>query len=298
MSCFVAVLCVIGTSAFADLFETVSDAERVIDQKYTTERAHAMALKKLDAILSDASLSESDKKSRVRSAFLALSEITSANAGRWLLYTPALSWRVHSLAVAHDLDGRYESIVSRDRLSGLNVTQSVDSSDARTRSEARNSSLEKTGGLSGGAGLAFGVLPKGTAGVEGRMTKTSSSTTASGETSAWTRRDQASLNERYESVMKEMSTTRLSGLHIRFVIEFSNNTGKDMVVPAGSEVPVYAGKSFRVTAKMESAVNLNIPAYGTVDISFQGDLATTAAQKLIDFMRTESPIIAPERARC
>ena len=70
-----------------------------------------------------------------------------------------------------------------------------------------------------------------------------------------------------------------------------------MVVPAGSVVPVYAGStSFSVMAKMESSVALNIPAYGTVDIAFRGDLATTAARELIDFMRTKSPVIAPERS--
>ena len=49
-------------------------------------------------------------------------------------------------------------------------------------------------------------------------------------------------------------------------------------------------------AKMESSVALNIPARGTVDIAFRGDLATTAAHELVDFMRTRAPVIAPEKS--
>ena len=283
--------------SFGALLETTSEAERMIDQRYTTERSHHMALKKLDTILEDAALSDADKEKRIRAAFLTSSELTSENIGDLLLYMPILSWRVHSLAVAYDLDGRYESIVSRDRLTETKTTQTAGSNEERTRSENRTSTGENSGTLHGEAGLMFGIFPKLTANADAKMMKTVSNTSSRGNQSAWTRQDQASLNARYESVMKELAETKLSGLHIRFVVEFSNNTGKDMVVPAGSVVPVYAGSaSFSVMAKMESAVALNIPAYGTVDIAFRGDLATTAARELIDFMRTKSPVIAPERS--
>lgn len=283
--------------SFGALLETTSEAERMIDQRYTTERSHRMALKKLDTILEDAALSDADKEKRIRAAFLTSSELTSENIGDLLLYMPILSWRVHSLAVAYDLDGRYESIVSRDRLTETKTTQTAGSNEERTRSENRTSTGENSGTLHAEAGLMFGIFPKLTANADAKMMKTVSNTSSRGNQSAWTRQDQASLNARYESVMKELAETKLSGLHIRFVVEFSNNTGKDMVVPAGSVVPVYAGSaSFSVMAKMESSVALNIPAYGTVDIAFRGDLATTAARELIDFMRTKSPVIAPERS--
>ena len=279
------------------LLETTSEAERMIDQRYTTERSHRMALKKLDAILEDAALSDADKEKRIRAVFLTSRELTSENIGDLLLYMPILSWRVHSLAVAYDLDGRYESIVSRDRLAEVKATQTAGSNEERTRSENRTSTGENSGTLHAEAGLMFGIFPKVTANADAKMMKTVSNTSSRGNQLAWTRQDQASLNARYESVMKELAETKLSGLHIRFVVEFSNNTGKDMVVPAGSVVPVYAGSaSFSVMAKMESAVALNIPAYGTVDIAFRGDLATTATRELIDFMRTKSPVIAPERS--
>ena len=283
--------------SFGALLETTSEVERMIDQRYTTERSHRMALKKLDTILEDVALSDADKEKRIRAAFLTSSELTSENIGDLLLYMPILSWRVHSLAVAYDLDGRYESIVSRDRLTETKTTQTAGSNEERTRSENRTSTGENSGTLHAEAGLMFGIFPKLTANADAKMMKTVSNTSSRGNQSAWTRQDQASLNARYESVMKELAETKLSGLHIRFVVEFSNNTGKDMVVPAGSVVPVYAGStSFSVMAKMESSVALNIPAYGTVDIAFRGDLATTAARELIDFMRTKSPVIAPERS--
>ena len=282
--------------AFSALLETTSEAERIIDSRYATERSHRMALKRLDAILNDENLSDAEKERRIRTAFLALCELTSENAGDLLLYTPILSWRIHSLAVAYDLDGRYESIVSRDRLAESKASQTVGSNTEKTQSDNKTVTGETSGNLHAEAGLMFGIIPKLAANADAKAMKTSSNTSSTGNMSAWTRQDQASLNARYESVMKELSETKLSGLHIRFVIEFSNNTGKDMIVPTESIVPVYAGSAFSIMAKMESSVPLNIPAFSTVDIAFRGDLATTAARELIDFMRTNSPVIAPERS--
>ena len=292
-------LALMGSLSRGALLETTSEAERFIDQHYTTERSRRLALKKLDAILDDAKLSDADKEARVRAAFLVVRSpaANAGDAGDRLLYTAVLTWRVHSLAVAHDLDGRYESIVSRERLAEAKSSQSAEASSERRRADGQASAAEKSGALNAEAGLVFGIIPKLAANAEGRTAKTSSSTSSSGSASAWTRQDQAALNNRYESVMKELSATKLSGLHIRFVVEFTNHSDRDMVVPEGSVIPVYAGSaSFSVMAKMESSVALNIPARGTVDIAFRGDLATTAARELVDFMRTRAPVIAPEKS--
>ena len=292
-------LALMGSLSRGALLETTSEAERFIDQHYTTERSRRLALKKLDAILDDAKLSDADKEARVRAAFLVVRSpaANAGDAGDRLLYTAVLTWRVHSLAVAHDLDGRYESIVSRERLAEAKSAQSAETSSERRRADGQASAAEKSGALNAEAGLVFGIIPKLAANAEGRTAKTSSSTSSSGSASAWTRQDQAALNNRYESVMKELSATKLSGLHIRFVVEFTNHSDRDMVVPEGSVIPVYAGSaSFSVMAKMESSVALNIPARGTVDIAFRGDLATTAARELVDFMRTRAPVIAPEKS--
>ena len=292
-------LVLVGSLSRGALLETTSEAERFIDQHYTTERSRRLALKKLDAILDDAKLSDADKEARVRAAFLVVRSpaANAGDAGDRLLYTAVLTWRVHSLAVAHDLDGRYESIVSRERLAEAKSAQSAEASSERRRADGQASAAEKSGALNAEAGLVFGIIPKLAANAEGRTAKTSSSTSSSGSASAWTRQDQAALNNRYESVMKELSATKLIGLHIRFVVEFTNHSDRDMVVPEGSVIPVYAGSaSFSVMAKMESSVALNIPARGTVDIAFRGDLATTAARELVDFMRTRAPVIAPEKS--
>ncbi len=292
-------LALVGSLSRGALLETTSEAERFIDQHYTTERSRRLALKKLDAILDDAKLSDADKEARVRAAFLVVRSpaANAGDAGDRLLYTAVLTWRVHSLAVAHDLDGRYESIVSRERLAEAKSAQSAETSSERRRADGQASAAEKSGALNAEAGLVFGIIPKLAANAEGRTAKTSSSTSSSGSASAWTRQDQAALNNRYESVMKELSATKLTGLHIRFVVEFTNHSDRDMVVPEGSVIPVYAGSaSFSVMAKMESSVALNIPARGTVDIAFRGDLATTAARELVDFMRTRAPVIAPEKS--
>ena len=284
----------------ADLLKATSDAERVIDQRYATELSHDLAKKKLIAILNDVNLSDADKERRIRKEFLSAEALTSDNAGDLLLYTPVLSWRIHSLAVAYDFDGRFESLVSRDRLAESNRKQTIGENRESTHNRNRTSTGEKSGNTYGGIGveMKFGIFPKISAsgGAEGKLMTTESETSSDGMMSAWTRQDQASLNSHYESVMKELSKTELSGLHIRFVIEFSNSTGKDMIVPSGCTVPVYAGNSHCVDAKMESVVDLNIPAYGRVDISFRGNLATTAARNLIDFMRTQAPAIVPERS--
>ena len=292
-------LALMGSLSRGALLETTSEAERFIDQHYTTERSRRLALKKLDAILDDAKLSDADKEARVRAAFLVVRspEANAGDAGDRLLYTAVLTWRVHSLAVAHDLDGRYESIVSRERLAEAKSSQSAEASSERRRADGQASAAEKSGALNAEAGLVFGIIPKLAANAEGRTAKTTSSTSSSGSASAWTRQDQAALNNRYESVMKELSATKLSGIHIRFVVEFTNHSDRDMVVPEGSVIPVYAGSaSFSVMAKMESSVVLNIPARSTVDIAFRGDLATTAARELVDFMRTRAPVIAPEKS--
>ena len=292
-------LALMGSLSRGALLETTSEAERFIDQHYTTERSRRLALKKLDAILDDAKLSDADKEARVRAAFLVVRSpaANAGDAGDRLLYTAVLTWRVHSLAVAHDLDGRYESIVSRERLAEAKSSQSAEASSERRRADGQASAAEKSGALNAEAGLVFGIIPKLAANAEGRTAKTSSSTSSSSSASAWTRQDQAALNNRYESVMKELSATKLSGLHIRFVVEFTNHSDRDMVVPEGSVIPVYAGSaSFSVMAKMESSGALNIPARGTVDIAFRGDHATTAARELVDFMRTRAPVIAPEKS--
>ena len=238
---------------------------------------------------------ETEKEKRLCVEFLSDQEISSQNADL-LLYSPVLSWRVHSLAIAYDLDGRYESIVSRERLAGAKSTQMRDSKDEMTLSFGRTSVGEASGSLQAEAGLVFGIFPKLTVNADGAMRKTASKTSSSGMSSAWTRQDQFALNSNYENVTRELGETKLSGLHIRFVIEFTNATEKDMIVPRGSTVPVYAGSSLSVTATMESSTDLNIPAYATVDIPFRGDIATTAARELIDFMRTATPTISPERS--
>ena len=218
-------LALVGSLSRGALLETTSEAERFIDQHYTAERSRRLALKKLDAILDDAKLSDADKEARVRAAFLVVRSpaANAGDAGDRLLYTAVLTWRVHSLAVAHDLDGRYESIVSRERLAEAKSAQSAETSSERRRADGQASAAEKSGALNAEAGLVFGIIPKLAANAEGRTAKTSSSTSSSGSASAWTRQDQAALNNRYESVMKELSATKLSGLHIRFVVEFTNH---------------------------------------------------------------------------
>lgn len=288
--------CLVAEMSAASLLETIEKVDRLIDHRYTTSRSHQMAVAKLDQILKDASLSEDEKERRLRAEFLSERELSLENAGELLLYTPALSWRVHSLAIAYDLDGRYESLVSRERLAGAKSMQSHDSKDEGTLTSGRTVTGESSGSLQGELGLLFGIFPKVAANVEGSTRKSLTKTSSQGATSAWTRQDQAALSSHYESVAKELGETKLSGLHIRFVIEFSNATEKDMIVPSGSTVPVYAGSSLSVVAKMESASDLNIPAFGTVDITFRGDIATTAARGLIDFMRTATPTISPERS--
>ena len=290
----VAGLCAHG--AFAELLEATAEAERALARRYTTGRARRLAEGRLDAILSDARLSDAEKEARIRAAFLAARALTPENAGELLLYTPPLSWRVHSLAVAYDLDGRWQSIVSRERLAEAKATRTRGANAERTQTSGRTSTGEMSGTLRAEAGLVFGFIPKLSADADAKASKTTASTSAAGNAAAWTRQDQAALSARFESVMRELGETKLSGLHVRFAVEFANRAGRDLVVPAGSLVPVYAGGELSVMAKMESDVDLNVPSGGAVTVPFRGDLSTTAARGLVDFMRTATPTVALERS--
>ncbi len=287
-----------GLGVGASLLEVTAEAERVIDARYPTERSHKMALRRLDGILNDEKLPDAEKEKRIRAEFLSarMTELTDANAADVLLYTPVLSWRIHSLAIAYDVEGRFESIVSRERFADTASTSTTSGAAERTNTKSGTDTLEISGAAGGEAGLGFGYFPKLSFSIEGKAAFTKASNTASARSSAWSRQDQKALSTRYENVVKELSKTQQSGLHLRFVVEFTNNGEKDLVVPEGSIVPVYAGTAFGVNARMVSPVNLNIPAGGTVDIVFRGDLTTTAARDLVAFMRTGAPSILPERS--
>ena len=287
-----------GLGVGASLLEVTAEAERVIDARYPTERSHKMALRRLDGILNDEKLPDAEKEKRIRAEFLSarMTELTDANAADVLLYTPVLSWRIHSLAIAYDVEGRFESIVSRERFADTASTSTTSGAAERTNTKSGTDTSEISGAAGGEAGLGFGYFPKVSFSIEGKAAFTKASNTASARSSAWSRQDQKALSTRYENVVKELSKTQRSGLHLRFVVEFTNNGEKDLVVPEGSIVPVYAGTAFGVNARMVSSVNLNIPAGGTVDIVFRGDLTTTAARDLVAFMRTGAPSILPERS--
>ncbi len=287
-----------GMGVWASLLEVTAEAERVIDARYPTERSHKMALRRLDGILNDEKLPDAEKEKRIRAEFLSvrMTELTDANAADVLLYTPVLSWRIHSLAIAYDVEGRFESIVSRERFADTASTSTTSGAAERTNTKSGTDTSEISGAVGGEAGLGFGYIPKVSFSIEGKAAFTKASNSASARSSAWSRQDQKALSTRYENVVKELSKTQRSGLHLRFVVEFTNNGGKDLVVPEGSIVPVYAGTAFGVNARMVSSVDLNIPAGGTVDIVFRGDLTTTAARALVAFMRTGAPSILPERS--
>ena len=96
-----------------DLAKVVDEAELYIKGTYKGERARKIAEQKLDKILDDQQKTEEEKIDAIRDEFLkpkleneivkTNTPITETNAYQ-LIWIPPLSWNVHSIAIAYDLE--------------------------------------------------------------------------------------------------------------------------------------------------------------------------------------------------
>ena len=333
------------------LEDAIEEAEKFIATRYPSERAKRSIGKKLDAILDDEKLTEAEKVRRIRVDILMpkAEGLNDSNIEK-LIYMPPLSWRVHSLAIAFDVNNEIENVVTRERYSKDGVSSrntaknaAEASSESRTGQERRDGETdassaesEVAGGGELGVDSFLGIFPKPKYSASGRLsgskknrhesesaaTRSAASSQAANRQSVWSRENQRELDAHFESTVKSSLTAHKSGLHVRFAVEFSNNTEKKMVIPAQMEIPVYAGDELIVIARIDTAQDNLLGLYGagtapadpvdfggvageyadryiapgmSVDVVFRGNLNNTVALKLVNYMRSGTPSFLPEK---
>ncbi len=292
------------TSSFAGEYEDViQEAENVIATQYKTKRSYEAASQKLDVILKMQDISEEEKIQKIKKQFLSEENtvITKDNANK-LIFVPMLSWNIHSIGIAYDIDNTQNILFS---------AQQLNAEDAR-ETEQKNAERKRAGSWSVAGNAGAGVKASGevslnpaswfspkagfyaeaNASIKGDFGKTNMD--------LWTKQNQKALSQRYESMKKILSDTKITGCHLTFAVTFRNHTEKDLLFPSTSTVPVYAGNDLLLNASPENVSNNQvqmIPAGGTTTVKFRGAINNTKASDLLSFMTQSTPSILPEQGQ-
>ena len=87
---------------------------------------------------------------------------------------------------------------------------------------------------------------------------------------------------------------------LAFTIDLQNNCNEDLMFPASSTVPVYAGETLVLEVRPENKGNsqmLTIPHGTEVTIDFRRDLNKEQALRILELMKGKNPAILPERGQ-
>ena len=285
-----------------ELENIIQQAENAIFEQYKTPLANKSASRKLVLILQDEKLSESQKISMIKKEFLSLEkeEITPENAYK-LIFVPQLIWKIHSIAIAYNIQNTKNILFSAQEMNKENATR--EKSQEANYGESQKTALQVgfSGGASGDLTLSFNPLKL-------LSSKAAFSAEANGsikiddthsEVSLWSKKNQLTLSKRYEEMVRILSDTKISDCYLTFAITFKNNTKKDLFFSSNSTIPVYANDELILNAVPE---NLNmgdykIPANSLSVISFRGKIDNTKALELVHFMTSGSPKICPEKGQ-
>ncbi len=285
-----------------ELENIIQQAENAIFEQYKTPLANKSASRKLVLILQDEKLSESQKISKIKKEFLSLEkeEITPENAYK-LIFVPQLDWKIHSIAIAYNIQNTKNILFSAQEMNKENVT--------REKSlEANYGESQKTALQAGFSGAASGDLTLSFNPLKLLSSKATFSAEANGSIkiddarsggALWSKKNQLALSKRYEEMVRVLSDTKISDCYLTFAITFKNNTEKDLFFSSNSTIPVYANDELILNAVPE---NLNmgdykIPANSLSVISFRGKIDNTKALELVHFMTSGSPKICPEKGQ-
>ncbi len=300
------VLLLLAGNVFAGEFaDVIQQAELMIQEKYTTERARKSEFNKLDTIIDNQELTENEKIAEIRREFIHAQkfEITEDNAYS-LIFSRPLTWVVHSIAIAYDVDSKTKILVSGESLDSRN--QLRDFSDTRTMTKENTISLDVGLGLSlgGSAGVSFNPLSmlSAKASFDAQADASVKGSISQKEEELWSRQRQEKLSVEYKELAQILSDTQVSNCHLSFAVTFKNNGDDNLFVTSSGTVPVYAGKEMMLEAKPwdiaeRSKQDILIPAKGTVTIKFRGSIDNTYARKLLDFMTHDSPSIRLEEGQ-
>ena len=303
---FLSMACTIACAAFvwAGNYEDVlKEAEQVINERYTFPRSRKSAEEKLDEIINDKNLSQEDKITRIRQKFLMKSEAITERSAYNLVYTPLISWKIHSVSIGYDIDETTQILVSEESLASSETAQ-TDSSEAEKRKQ-KSTGLEKERGgkVSADAEISASINPfKFHANADVQISGIAAACEKTNETDSgsevWSKRSQNSLSSKYDETIRTLTDKKISKCHLRFSVTIQNHTDIDLQFnPAKTYIPVYA-REFILNAKPDDVQDIqDIPANTTKEFLFRGEINNTKAVTLLSFMRHDAPSFSPERGQ-
>lgn len=285
-----------------ELENIIQQAENAIFEQYKTPLANKSASRKLVLILQDEKLSEYQKISKIKKEFLSVEkeEITPENAYK-LIFVPQLDWKIHSIAIAYNIQNTKNILFSAQEMNKENVTR--EKSLEANYGESQKAVLQTgfSGAASGDLTLSFNPLKllssKATFSAEANGCIKIDDARSGG--ALWSKKNQLALSKRYEEMVRVLSDTKISDCYLTFAITFKNNTEKDLFFSSNSTIPVYVNDELILNAMPE---NLNvgdykIPANSSSVVSFRGKIDNTKALELVHFMTFGSPSICPEKGQ-
>ena len=290
--------------AFAGEFENVlQEAELFIERTYKTELARQSAIKKLQKIINDDKVTETEKIAKIRAEFLQskLEEINEGNAYK-LLYVRPLTWTVHSIAIAYDIENNQQILFSGKQLDTLDVSASRKNNGTSTVSKFIGASGKLA--MNADAKLHFTINPFKLLSSKGNFSAEAEACfkgdISKNEQELWSRERQLALSEKYDTLSQVLSDTKISGCHLTFAVTFKNNLTKDLYFDSKSTVPVFANSELVLNAMPENingSQEQTLPAKSTTTIKFRGAITNTKAQTLLRFMTSNSPTIVLEQGQ-
>ena len=286
-----------------NLIDVVDEAELFIERTYKGEMARQLAKTKLQNIVLDKEKTDRQKIEAIQKEFLQPKkdeEITEANAYR-LIWTPPLSWDIHSIAISYDVEKSDTRVISGETI------ETKKSNRMKSNENGGKSVTSETGSTGMATGLGYqtkislaGLL---TARPQFKVEAEGSHKTDWDEskTELWSKSRQEQLASSFEELTKDIQSTKVSTCHLTFAIDFQNNCDEALLFPASATIPVYMGegerRTFVLNAMPENIGNnpmFIIASSATATIKFRGEINTTQTYKLLEFMKADAPIILPE----
>ena len=280
------------------LFDVIEEAQQYIERTYKGDIAQQLAKDKLRQIAIDPQKTEKDKIDEIRREFLQpkkADEITDASAYR-LIWVPPLSWDIHSVAIAYDVDQSRTQVISAETVESKK-TSSIEASEKGKKSATAKA---VSAGASMGGGISWTNWLKINPRFEMEAHASCKTDWDDSKTELWSKQRQEQLANNFEELTKDIRSTQVTKCHLTFAIDFRNNSDEDLLFQTSATIPVYMGRTLVLNAKPENIGNadlFNIPQKGTTTIKFRGEISNTQAYKLLEYMKTNAPTILPEKGQ-
>ena len=285
-----------------NLIDVVNEAELHIERTYKGEMARRLAMDKLQKILDDQQKTDKEKMDAIWLEFLTPKKeekLTEANAYR-LIWTPPLSWDINSIAIAYDLEQSQTQVISAETVDSKKTSRTKANENGGKSFSSEADSTGMTTGLGYQTKISLAGLLTARPQFEIQAHGSHKKDWDESKTELWSKAHQEQLANNFEELTKNIHSTQVSRCHLSFAIDFQNNSEEDLMFSASSTVPVYMGTTLVLEARPENIGNnqmFTIPSKATKTIKFRGEISTTQAYRLLEFMKTNSPTILPERGQ-